>query len=294
MSGTVGRGVMGAAAVALLVGCSPGVEAPEECRIVQELTELPDGLHESSGVAVSRAHDGVIWTHNDSGGDPEVFAVRAGGELVGRVAIEGARARDWEDMALAPCPAGTCLYIADVGDNNARRQEIGVYRVPEPDPGSERSLPAEYFPARYPDGPRDAEAVFVTSDSGVHLITKGRDGPVELFRYPQPLQPGETVTLEPIRTLAVGPQSLAEQVTGASASPSGQHVAIRSYKRLRIWRTDVLLSGEGEPVLSVDLTPVGEAQGEAVALLDGGSVVLTTEGGFPGANGMIAMLACGI
>src|SRR5690606_5177209 len=116
-------------------------------------------------------------------------------------------------------------------------------------------------------------------------------GDVELFRYPPPLRPGETVTLEQVRTLAEGPVPLEEQVTGAGASPSGDWVAIRSYKRLRIWPTAALLN-DGVPSLIADLPPLGEVQGEAVALLDNGAVTLTSEGGFPAAPGTLSLLEC--
>lgn len=287
------RGTAAVTVALLAFACSPGDLARTACHIVQPLTPLPRGLEETSGVVISQVHDGILWTHNDSGGEPEVVAVRANGELVGRVRVEGARARDWEDLALGPCPSGLCLHVADTGDGNAQRPEIGVYRLPEPDPGDERSHTAEHFPARYPDGPRDAEALFVTGEGEFYLVTKGRAEPAELYRYPRPLRPGEVVTLEFVRNISGGPLPLEEQVTGASASPSGELVAIRSYKRLRIWRTTELLAGGG-PQLTADLYPLGEVQGEAVALLDNGGVVVTTEGGFPGAAGMVAVLACNL
>ena len=73
---------------------------------------------ESSGVAASRAHPGVLWTHNDSGDDAYVYATDLAGADRGLVRIRGARAVDWEDIALGPCPTrrGACLYIADTGD----------------------------------------------------------------------------------------------------------------------------------------------------------------------------------
>jgi hypothetical protein len=272
--------------------CSPVRELGDVCTVVQPSTALPGGLEETSGVAASVAHDGVLWTHNDSGGDPEVVAVRVNGELVARVPVQGARARDWEDLALGPCPDGACLYIGDIGDGSARRAEIGVYRLAEPDPMREESVSTHYFPARYPGGARDAEALFVLPNGELYLVTKGREESVELYRYPQPLTADEPATLELVRTLAPGPQTLEAQVTGASASPSGEWVAVRRYKNLQLWRTSELLRDGGAPFLTVDLSPIGEVQGEAVALLDNGGVVLTSEGGFPGAVGSVALAVC--
>lgn len=291
--GAIGRCARLGLAVTL-AACGPSGELAEACNIVQPPTYLPAGLEESSGVAASRTHEGVLWTHNDSGGEAEVVAVRANGEMLGRVMVAGAQARDWEDLAIGPCPAGTCLYVGDIGDGNARRREIGVYRFPEPEPYSDRSGNAEYFPARFPGGPRDAEALFVLPDTSIYLVTKGRSEDVELYRYPRPLTPGVVATLESVRLLADGPQPLEEQVTGASASPSGEWVAIRSYKRLRLWRAAALLGDSAAPALTIDLSPLGEVQGEAVALLDNGGLVLTSEGGFPGARASVAVVRCSL
>lgn len=255
-------------------------------------TALPRGLSETSGVAVSRAHPRVIWTHNDSGNEPEVSFLGLSGGLAGQVRVAGVRLIDWEDMSLAPCDSGSCLYVGDIGDGQARRREIAVLRFPEPDPTSGTVARAERFPARYPDGARDAEAMFVLPSGQIHLVTKGRTGGIALFRYPLPLTPDRTVTLESVRVLAEGAQPLDRQVTGASASPDGSRVAIRTYRYVQIWRTAALLGGEPTPDLVVDLGHLGEPQGEAVALLDNGTLVLTSEGGFPGAVGSLSILQC--
>ena len=124
----------------LTIGCAP--PGATECRIIQPPVQLPAGLEESSGVALSRLHAGVLWTHNDSGGDPEIFAIGEGGELLGRVTVTGAQLRDWEDLAVGDCEVGSCLYIADTGDNQARRKSVGIYRIPEPDPSASESAVA--------------------------------------------------------------------------------------------------------------------------------------------------------
>ena len=275
-----------------VLACAPAAESARECQIVQPSTPLAGGLAESSGVAPSRDHAGVLWTHNDSGNEPVLTAVRASGQEVAAVRLQGVRMTDWEDLSLAPCDSGRCLYVADIGDGAARRREIAILRLPEPDPSEATEARAERFPARYPDGPRDAEAMFILPSGEIHLVTKGRTRGVEIFRYPLPLRAGETVTLQPVRTLATGQQSLDRQVTGASASPSGDWVAIRTYRSLQLWRTDALLGGDAAPHLVVDLGPLGEPQGEAVALLDNGTVIVTSEGGFPGAVGSVAVLRC--
>src|SRR5229473_6552549 len=100
-------------------------------------------VKESSGIAASRAHPGVLWTHNDSGDDAFVYATDLAGPDRGFVRIRGARAVDWEDIALGPCltQLGACLYIADTGDNEMARKSVVIYAVAEPDPPGRRSGP---------------------------------------------------------------------------------------------------------------------------------------------------------
>ncbi|HEX9611134.1 MAG TPA: hypothetical protein VF978_04545, partial [Gemmatimonadales bacterium] len=109
--------------------------------LLQAATETRTGefknprLTESSGVAVSRTHTGVLWTHNDSGDGPYLYATDLRGGDRGFLRVSGAEAIDWEDMALGPCPLrGTCLYLADTGDNLEVRPSVTVYAVPEPEP----------------------------------------------------------------------------------------------------------------------------------------------------------------
>lgn len=269
-----------AGALALCVACGTGEDARAiGCDVRQRSITLPPELSESSGLAMSRRTPGVLWTHNDSGDEPVVYAVGAGGELRGAVRVAGAENRDWEDIAVGPCPAGSCLYVADTGDNEAKRDEVHVYRVPEPDPGaSVTAESAERLSMRYPGGPRDVEALFVLPSGELFVITKGRRKPVEVFRYPLPVRPGETVELERVATLKSAAQDEVLQVTGADASPDGEWIAVRAYRALMLHRTEELLAGNAVPVYLTDLTPVAEAQGEAVALADDGTVVLSSEG----------------
>jgi hypothetical protein len=277
--------------VAFLAACA-GMEAEgQSCRIVQRTAPLPSGVEEASGVAASRSWPGVFWTHNDSGGDPVVIGVRSGGAQVASVKVKGAKNRDWEDIAVGPCSSGSCLYIADTGDNDEKRDDATLYRAPEPREGAS-SVTAERFPVRFPHGPRDAEALFVLPTGQPFLVTKGRHSAVELYRYPLPLRAGEAVTLDRVAVIDADGRKGQDLVTSASASPSGKWVAIRTYKSLSLYHTDALLRGDTRPAKVVDLTPVGEPQGEGVALADDGRVVLTSEGGFKDNPASISILQC--
>lgn len=267
--------------VALASGCgaASGDEPPPPitaCAVAAASVALPGPLHETSGAAMSRRHAGAWWSINDSGNAPEVFALDSAGRMLGRARVRGARNRDWEDMAAGPCAggAGDCLYVADVGDNDNERREVAVYRVPEPALEDDSTAAAERFLARYPDGPRDAEAFFVLPDGGAYVVTKGTREPVELYRLP--LAASGTAVMERVRVLDPRERQPPDRVTGAAATADGRWIAIRTYARLELWRRDELF-GAGRPAVATPLGSLAEKQGEAVALGAGGRVLLTTE-----------------
>jgi hypothetical protein len=218
----------------------------------------------------------VLWTHNDSG-DPVLVAVGMDGALRGTVRVTGATVQDWEDVAEGPCPSGRCLYVADIGDNQAARPRITVYRVPVPAPGDSATRPAEAFHATYPDGPQDAEALFVTGDGGVFVVSKGETGPIALYRFPRDLRAGAVSRLERVRELAPAQNKRSDRITGAAASAGGW-VALRTLRSVAFYRAGDLASGAAAEPLRFGLGPLKEAQGEAVAFGEGGVVHLTSEG----------------
>jgi hypothetical protein len=271
------------ALVALTLGaCAPAPEPPAwedgVCDPPSVSISLPDDIRESSGVAASRQYPGVFWTHNDSGWDAVLFAVDSTGAILGRVRVAGATNRDWEDIELAPCTPGserTCLFIGDIGDNNERHPRIGIYRIPEPNPFADTvSQRATIFRATYPDGPRDAEALFVT-DRGIHVINKGRSHPIELFRIPPPYRAGATVQLQRLQQLGPPVASFSAHVTAAAASPDQQRVVVRTYGGAQFYHVagDTLVA-HGRPAT---LLAPDQRQGEGADFIDDHRLVLTSE-----------------
>ena len=185
---------------AMLAGSCGWSGAGPGCEVAEAPRPLPRELDESSGVAVSLRTPGVYWTHTD---DPEavLWAVDATGAVLGRVEIAGESAYDPEDLAAAPCPEGSCLYLADIGDNYAERDTLVVLRAVEPDPGA-GTVAAERFLLRLPGGARDAEAIFVLPGEELFVVGKGSEHPVALYRYPGALRPDSVVTLEEVQRLS--------------------------------------------------------------------------------------------
>lgn len=148
----------------------------------KKLCDLADPeIQESSGVAASRTLDGVLWTHNDSGDAPRVFAVDREGRTRATFRLEGAEAFDWEDMCAFSRGGKGWLLVGDTGDNDAIRAEVVLYLVEEPkslppEGASSASLPVRArIAVTYEDGPRDCESVAVDETTGqVLLVSKHR------------------------------------------------------------------------------------------------------------------------
>lgn len=255
-------------------------------------------LSESSGVAVSRQQPGVLWTHNDSEDGPNLYAINQRGDLLATYRVWGARALDWEDLSLGPCPTRwrgrACLYIADTGDNVKVRARTVLYAVPEPDlpatgsPGQQTDSAMALW-VRFTDGAHDIEALAVDPTGTAHLITKGRSGKILRYEVTGDAWSGDSVVAAPADTLPILPLPLVGRlVTGAAISPEGSRAAVRTLTEIYFFRTDsAAWRLDGPPCSVAGLEP----QGEAVDFLDDERLILTSERGLA-AEGVIHVIRC--
>jgi hypothetical protein len=255
---------------------------------LQRVPELPEG----SGLAASRRTPGRFWSHNDSG-DPVLFALDSDGRIVGRLTISGAAVEDWEAVAVGPCAAGSCIYVADVGDNDAERERITVYRLAEPAEATGAAKVTEAFHATYPDGAHDAESLLVTPEGRLLIVTKGDTGPVSLYRFPHELRSGSTVRLERVGAPRdPGQPSKNDRITDGAVSADGQWIVLRSTEELTFHRVADLVAGNWRAAGRVELASLGEPQGEGVTFAADDSVYLMSEGGGKNQPGVFARLTC--
>jgi hypothetical protein len=262
-----------------------------QCSVLQPPRTLPSDLTEASGAAASLRTPGIVWVQNDSRG-PQLFAVDQTGAQRGRVHVTAADAVDWEDLAVAPCDGGSCLYVGDVGDNAGKRPAVTVYRIHEPAPGDPATFPAEAFRATYPDGSHDAEAIFALPQGGVFVLTKGETGAAALYRYPEPMRAGNTARLQRVAEFSDAKVKRRLRFTGAAASSDGRWVAVRTLRSVQFYRAADLVAGNPGTPLEWDATPLGEKQGEGISFTRGDTLVLTSEGGAKHVAGTIARIAC--
>jgi len=263
------------------------------CQPAGPLVRVPE-LREGSGVAMSKRLPGRLWAHNDSG-EPVLIALDSSGAVVGRILVSGANVEDWEAIAVGPCAAGSCIFIGDIGDNDAERPSVTIYRIPEPANTSGPAAVADAFHVTYPDGAHNAETLLVTPKGEILVVTKGDTGPVAVYRVPQDAKPGGMTTLQPVgKPRQTGKADARERMTDGAVSPSGQWVALRTNDALLFYRAEDLISGNWLPASRVSLKAVGEPQGEGLAFGDEKTIYLVSEGGRKSQPGTFSRLTCAL
>jgi hypothetical protein len=269
----------------------PRAAATPVCRVPGAPVAVAE-LTEGSGLAASRAVPGRFWSHNDSG-MPVLYALDPQGKITGQLRLDGARVTDWEAIAAGPCDGGHCLYVGDIGDNEAERDRITVYQVREPAGTPATAKVTNVFEATYPDGAHDAETLLVSPEGRLYIVTKGETGGVALYRFPANPRAGAAVRLERVGAPRDdGRVGAAERITDGAMSADGQWIALRTLTRLTLHRASELLAGNWQPAATVDLRPLGERQGEGVAFGAGTDVYVAGEGGGGKRPGTFARLDC--
>ncbi|GGO86900.1 hypothetical protein [Wenjunlia tyrosinilytica] len=221
-------------------------------------------IKESSGIAASRRHPGVYWTHNDSSDGPYVYAVDGKGRTVARVTLRGIDPRDVEAISIGPDDQ---IYVGDIGDNlGGTWPEVWIYRFTEPKVLKDTTVDAVRYRVQYRAGPRNAEAMMVDPVTGRVYIASKKEGGGGLYRGPRTLSESR---VNVFRRVADVPW-----VTDGSFSPDGSRLVLRGYfwaAEYR-WKNGVMSDRKSLP-LSV------QPQGEGVTFgADGRSVLFSSEG----------------
>ena len=273
-----------------LLACAPPFERPTAGQHPYafadiHLLPLPQTVEETSGLAEI---GGLLWTHNDSGGDPCVYGLDPEtGEVKRTVCFAGARNRDWEDMSAD----GKYLYVADTGNNAGKRSGGTIYRVSLTAllaGGDSLTLAADRIEFTYGHYQAtllakkhnyDCEAL-AARNGQLHLFSKNRlDG--DTYRFQLPGEPGH-YTISPMDTFAsVG------RVTSAAFAPQGDTLVLLGMQVCEgvrsaypfVWRFsgfpgNDFFAGKAE---RLELDPLTQMEG--ICYRSGGDWWVTTEEG---------------
>jgi hypothetical protein len=154
---------------------------------------IQDGdVTESSGLATSLRHPGVLWTHNDAGNPARIYAVGPDGRIEARVRVTKVKAEDWEAVTSLRGPGDTpMIAIGDIGDNERSRDSVDVVLLPEPKKlRDDKVRPELVLRLTYPDGASNAETLLADPRDGrLYLVTK--DDLAVVYAVPERAWPGQ-------------------------------------------------------------------------------------------------------
>ena len=275
----------------LLAGCADADKGPARASILEVVGHLESkSLTEASGLARSQRRDGLLWAINDDG-PADLYAMTTTGRKLGKVRVSKANNRDWEDLASFTLDNQPYLVIADIGDNEARRKDVKLYIVEEPDPGDDKVKIAWEIEFSYPDGPRDAEAIAVDPAAGHILVLSKRDIPAMMYELPLRPETDDTQIATPVIEVDSLPQPSRRDIDNALAlksshwQPTGMDVAsdgasllILTYRGVYYYRrrdgatwADAL----GEPPLGLSIARYPNAESIAFGADDAAAFVTT-------------------
>jgi hypothetical protein len=258
----------------LVWGAAPSHGQPAFSNAVNLGTVNINNLSQASGLAASRNNDAVIWTHNDAGDRPRLFALDTHGRHLGTYTLPNSSNVDYEDLALGPGPVTNVqyLYVADIGDNDSSRSSIQIYQIPEPavylrqstNPVSRNFKGVRRINLVYTNGAHNAETFLLDPLTGDVFIGSKEDNRCRLYRATQAqLNAGTNVNL------ALAQEISFDVAAGGAISPTGREIIVRNERFARMWlratnqTVPQALAGPAYsvPVVGEPTEPNGEAVG---------------------------------
>jgi hypothetical protein len=202
---------------------------------VTKVCTLPTVIPESSGLEFITKNK--IWSHNDSGGNPDLYEFDSSGTLLRTLNIANATNIDWEEIRR---DTSGNMYIDDMGNNANARTDLKIYKLNNFDAITGNSTSASTINFSYPDQFNfppaqsqmnfDCEA-FVAYNDSLYLFSKDRSNPykgyTKLYRLPN--QAGSYVA-ELLDSFYTGNVSENENsITSAALSPSQTKLILISH-----------------------------------------------------------------
>ncbi len=215
-----------------------------------------DRITESSGLATDSAAE-LYWTINDSGSSGIAYGLNGDGGTEGTVRFL-ADPVDIEAIAMDDDQ----LFLADIGDNGARRESISVYAIDNPEPNDD-TVAYRAYDFAYPDGPHDAEAMLVNSRGRFYFVTKEARAGI----YRAPARPSRQ-RVNQLTRVGDAPAF----VTDGTFTPDGDRMALRTYVSVE------MLDAKSYQVVAQAPLPL-QPQGESITMdLNGESLLVGSEG----------------
>ena len=235
----------------------------EKYAIIKE-GKLPICINENSGL-VKAWQDGYYWTHNDGGGNPQLYMVNAKGQLFDTLEVKNATNVDWEDLAKDSKGA---LYIGDFGNNSNKRENLSIYKR---NSSTVEKINFKYLDQKFEEDEArvfDCEAFFWFNNS-LYLFTKSWEKGKKLTKiYKVPDLGGD------YSVAAIDQTILKSPVTGADVSPDGTKFALITYGKILIYGIENQVIDFKRPIKCIK---IGKNQTEAIVFENNNKIVFTNE-----------------
>ena len=247
----------------------------------QVFFNLPSQLEETSGVIF---YAGGIWSHNDSGGEPEIYKIdTVSGQIVQTITLQNATNIDWEDIS----QDDEYIYVGDFGNNAGNRDDLKIYIIDKNDiPVTvNTSVPVEIINFEYSDQKDfskswrnnnfDCEAMIVKGEK-VFLFSKNwLNSETKLYELPK-YQGNYTAQL-------IDNFDVEGLITGADINIEENEVTLIGYKN-QIWIPFVwlLFDYDGDNFFSgnkrrIDLPYIISSQTEGICYYDEKKTFISAE-----------------
>jgi hypothetical protein len=245
---------------------------------IEKATDMPEEVFETSELLY---YNNLIWTFNDSGGEPELFGLSMDGKtIIKRVTLWNAYNYDWEDIT----QDSANVYIGDTGNNFGNRTNLCIYVIPKKkltDSGNQIVKATKIFYS-YPEykavsifsftkSSFDCEAMVYFNDS-IYLFTKDWVT-LQSVMYSVPAKPG--------KYMAVKRSTLHADGLITAADYDGKQLVLLGYKDYKafIWMFKPCsnLNIDEQTGKRIELTELGGAQTEGLAIFNDNTLLISNE-----------------
>ncbi len=234
---------------------------------INKVGSLPNTITESSGLAKS-FNKNTFWTHNDGGGEAELYEIDSVGNLLNTLKVPNTTNIDWEDLAQ---DSKGNIYIGDFGNNTNQRKDLTIYKFQPNYPEKVEKITFRFsdqmeFPPQKKDMNFDCEAFFWANDS-LFLFSKNR-GDKLVKMYKMPSLAGD-YKVEPISSIF-----LKTNITAADISPSGNQFALLGYGKIFLFGIENNQISFSKPQFCIKASL---KQSEALAYISENEILITNE-----------------
>lgn len=218
-------------------------------------------IRESSGLAKSLRIDDAFWTHNDSGDSARLFLIHRDGRMLTEVSLDLDKPIDFEDMTSVLWKETPYLIVGDIGGNAAKRNDLRIHILLEPDLASQDRESPNRWPVvstlivSVPGGATNYESLAFDTEKGSLLLLEKAFWGGHLFEIPFVPEAGtHQVTAKEI---AYAPVPMA---TACDLSPDGRMMIICTYPCMFLYERNKLPNGDWEDWESRFKRPVNMAR----------------------------------